>query len=220
MATVTEIREMARTLGLWNTACGRIDITDETISNMDYLANIFQTEIDMRKAKKIETLRSESKLPDKTFDKTKITKGLVWQLQKLEQFDFRNEIQSIVIVGDCATGKTALACEIGGYALEKSARVRYTTLEDLLLAVRNQDAKWKKILKADMVIIDDVFYITPTDEEMKMFYKTVTFLSETRSLIIVTNRPMSEWTKMGVDKHLAETLRTRLVAGAQLIHLK
>ena len=41
-----------------------------------------------------------------------------------------------------------------------------------------------------------------------------------RSLIIVTNRPMSEWTKMGVDKHLAETLRTRLMAGAQLIHLK
>ncbi|MBR2178710.1 MAG: ATP-binding protein, partial [Paludibacteraceae bacterium] len=61
-------------------------------------------------------------------------------LQKLEQFDFKNELQSIVIVGDCATGKTALACEIGGYALERRARVRYTTLEDLLLAVRNQDA--------------------------------------------------------------------------------
>lgn len=220
MATVTEIREMAKTLGLWNMACGRIDITDETVSNMDYLANIFQAEIDMRKAKKIETLRSESKLPDKTFDKTGLTKGLIWQLQKLEQFDFKNELQSIVIVGDCATGKTALACEIGGYALERRARVRYTTLEDLLLAVRNQDAKWKKILKADMVIIDDVFYITPTDEELKVFYKTVTFLSETRSLIIVTNRPMSEWTKMGVDKHLAETLRTRLMANAQLIHLK
>ena len=82
MATVTEIREMAKTLGLWNMACGRIDITDETVSNMDYLANIFQAEIDMRKAKKIETLRSESKLPDKTFDKMRITKGLIWQLQK------------------------------------------------------------------------------------------------------------------------------------------
>lgn len=220
MATVTELREMARTLGLWNTACGRIDITDETVSNMDYLANIFQTEIEMRKANKIETLRSESKLPDKTFDKTRITKGLIWQLQKLEQFDFRNGTQNIVIIGDCVTGKTALACEIGGYALAKRARVRYTSLEDLLLAVRNQDAKWKKILKSDMVIIDDVFYITPTDEELKMFYKTITLLSETRSLIIVTNRPMSEWTKMGVDKHLTETLRTRLMANAQLIHLK
>ena len=220
MATVSEIREMARTLGLWNTACGRIDITDETVSNMDYLADIFQAEIDMRKAKKIETLRSESKLPDKTFDKMRITKGLIWQLQKLEQFDFRNGTQNIVIVGDCATGKTALACEIGGYALVKRARVRYTPLEDLLRAVRNQDAKWQKILKADMVIIDDVFYITPTDEELKMLYKTVTFLSEARSLIIVTNRPMSEWTKMGVDKHLTETLRTRLMANAQLIHLK
>ena len=211
---------MARTLGLWNTACGRIDITDETVSNMEYLANIFQAEIDMRKAKKIEMLRRESHLPDKTFEKDKITKGLIWQLQNLEQFDFKNDIQNFVIIGDCATGKTALACEIGGYALEKRARVRYATLEDFLLAVRNQDAKWKKILQADMVIIDDVFYMTPTEEELKLFYKTVTFLSETRSLIIVTNRALSEWTKMGVDKHLAETLRSRLMANAQLMHLK
>lgn len=70
------------------------------------------------------------------------------------------------------------------------------------------------------MIIDDVFYVTPTDEELKRFYKTVTFLSETRSLIIVTNRPLFEWTKMGVGKHLAETLRERLMANAQLMHLK
>ena len=220
MATVTEIREMARTLGLWNTARGRIDITDETVSNLDYIAKIFRAEIDMRRVKKIETLRRESKMPDRVFDKDKITKGLTWQLQKLEQFDFKNDIQNFVIVGACATGKTALACEIGGYALEKKARVRYTSLEELFLAVRNQDAKWRKILQTDMVIIDDVFYTTPADEELKAFYKAVTFLSETRSLIIVTNRPLSEWTKMGVDKHLAETLRGRLMANAQLMHLK
>lgn len=80
MATVTELRDMARTLGLWNTATGRIDITDETVSNMDYLYNIFHAEIEMRKAKKKDTLRHESHLPGKTFDHSKITKGLQWQL--------------------------------------------------------------------------------------------------------------------------------------------
>lgn len=49
MATVTEIRDLARILGLWNIAKGNIDITDETVSNMDYICNIFLTEIEMRK---------------------------------------------------------------------------------------------------------------------------------------------------------------------------
>ena len=71
-----------------------------------------------------------------------------------------------------------------------------------------------------MIIIDDVFYIAPTEEELVTFYKTIVFLSETKSIVLITNRPLSEWTKMGVDKHLSETLRKRLMANAQLMHLK
>lgn len=76
MATVEELREMAKTLGLWNTAMGRIDITDENVSNMEYLYHIFNSEIEMRKAKKKDTIWHESHLPDKTFDHSKFTKGL------------------------------------------------------------------------------------------------------------------------------------------------
>ena len=220
MATVTELREMARTLGLWNTAMGRIDITDETVSNIEYLYNIFNEEIEMRKAKKKDTLRHESHLPDMTFNHSKITKGLQWQLQRAEQIDFRNTTENFVIVGDCATGKTSLASEIGGYALAKLAKVQYITQEDLLLAIRNQSPRWKKILKSDMIIIDDVFYIAPTDAELTTFYKVITFLSESHSLVIVTNRKLTGWKDMGADRHLAETLRKRLMANAQLIHLK
>ena len=220
MATVTELREMARTLGLWNTAMGRIDITDEMVSNMEYLYNIFHAEIEMRKAKKKDTLRHESHLPNKSFDNSKITKGLQWQLQQIEQINFRNSTENFMIVGDCATGKTSLASEIGGYALTKLAKVQYITQEDLLLAIRNQSPRWKKILKSEMLIIDDVFYIAPTDAELTTFYKAITFLSETHSLVIVTNRKLSEWKDMGADRHQAETLRKRLMANAQLIHLK
>lgn len=138
----------------------------------------------------------------------------------MEQIDFKNSMENFVIVGDCATGKTSLASEIGGYALSKLAKVQYISQEDLLLAIRNQSPRWKKILKADMIINDDVFYLAPTDEELTTFYKAVTFLSETHSLVIVTNRKLSGWKDMGADRHLAETLRKRLMANAQLIHLR
>ena len=179
MATVTEIRDLARILGLWNIAKGNIDITDETVSNIDYICNIFLAEIEMRKAKKKETLWKESYLPDKTFDKSKITQGLKWQLQKIEQFNFKEDMQNFVIVGDCVTGKTSLATEIGGYAIDKGASVQYVTIEDLFFAIKNRTARWNRILKADMIIIDDVFYIAPTEEELVTFYRTIVFLSET-----------------------------------------
>ena len=62
--------------------------------------------------------------------------------------------------------------------------------------------------------------LRPTDEELTTFYKAITFLSETHSLVIVTNRKLSGWKYMGADRHLVETLRKRLMANAQLIHLK
>ena len=220
MATVTEIRDLARILGLWNIAKGNINITDETVSNMDYICNIFLAEIKMRSAKKKGTLRKESHLPDKIFDKSKVTQGLKWQLQKIEQFNFKENVQNFVIVGDCGTGKTSLATEIGEYAIDKGASVQYITIEDLFPVIKNQTLRWNKILKSDMIIIDDVFYIAPTEEELVTFYRTIVFMSETHSIVIVTNRQMSEWTKMGVDKHLSETLRKRLMANAQLMHLK
>ena len=184
MATVTEIRDLARILGLWNIAKGNIDITDETVSNMDYICNIFLAEIEMRGAKKKETLRKESHLPDKTFDKSQITQGLRWQLQKIEQLNFKKQIQNFVIVGDCGTGKTSLATEIGGYAIDKGASVQYITIEDLFPAIKNQTSRWNRILKTDMIIIDDVFYIAPTEEEMVRFYRTIVFLSETHSMVV------------------------------------
>nr|WP_272867343.1 ATP-binding protein [Eubacterium pyruvativorans] len=75
-------------------------------------------------------------------------------------------------------------------------------------------------MKSEMLIIDDVFYLAPSDEELTTFYKAITFLSETHSLVIVTNRKLFGWKDMGADRHLVETKRKRLMGNAQLIHLK
>ena len=38
---------------------------------------------------------------------------------------------------------------------------------------------------SDVVIVDDMFYLTPTEEELIQIYKTLMFLQETRSIINV-----------------------------------
>ena len=76
-----------------------------------------------------------------------------------------------------------------------------------------------KILRSDLIVIDELFYLTPSAENLVYLYKTIMFLSETRSFIFVTNRPLSEWDNMDVDTHIVSTFRSRIMTNAQLIHL-
>ncbi len=71
-----------------------------------------------------------------------------------------------------------------------------------------------------MIIIDEFFYVEPKEEILLLLYKTLMFLNETRSLIIVTNRKLSNWKEMNVDKHLVETLQKRLLSDSQIITLR
>ena len=70
-----------------------------------------------------------------------------------------------------------------------------------------------------MLIIDDMFYVAPDEEELVLVYKVLMFLQETRSIIIITNRSLSSWKEMKVDRHLIETLQKRLMQDAQIISL-
>lgn len=219
MADVKEIQELAKILNLQNVANGTIDLNDERLSNKDYLYKILLEEVNIRNSNKIKDLKKSSRLKQLTFDETRITDGLKWQLSKLREFDFALKRQNIFVVGDCSTGKTSLASTIGMNALEKGAKVIYLTLDDLMLESKLKKKCWNNVLNADLIIVDDVFYLTPTEDELVLIYKLMMFLQETRSIIIVTNRPLSSWKEMNVDTHLIETLEKRLMQDAQIISL-
>jgi hypothetical protein len=76
MADITEIRELAKKLNLWNIARGYIDLNDEKLSNLDYLQMILQKELEIRARQKQIKLRRASKLPNKVFDASNLNKGL------------------------------------------------------------------------------------------------------------------------------------------------
>lgn len=92
MAEVSKIRELARKLTLMNVANGFIDIDNEVVSNKEYLFKILEQELNIRYQNKIKELKSDFHLPNKEFNHSKITKGLEWQLDRIKQFDFKNNI--------------------------------------------------------------------------------------------------------------------------------
>ena len=219
MADIAEIKELAKALNLMNVYNGIIDVGNEKVSNLDYLYNILKQEVDIRKENKITKLLAESRLPKKIFDDSIISQGLKWQLKEIEKIDFKNIKQNIVIVGDVATGKTSLATYITRTAIQKGARAIYFAEEDFIEAYKTRKTMRNKILHSDLIVLDELFYLTQSDVNLVYLYKTIMFLAETRSFIFVTNRPLSEWENMDVDKHIVTTFRQRIMADAQLIHL-
>ena len=111
--------------------------------------------------------------------------GLKWQLSKIKEIDFANKKQNIFIIGECSTGKTSLASNIGMDALDRGAKVVYLTLDELLTEAKLKKGIWNNILNSDVLILDDVFYLSPTDEELIEIYKLLMFLQETRSIILI-----------------------------------
>lgn len=81
MADITEIRELAKKLNLWNIARGYIDLNDEKLSNLDYLQMILHKELEIRARQKQIKLRRASKLPNKVFELSNLNKGLEWQIK-------------------------------------------------------------------------------------------------------------------------------------------
>lgn len=214
MADIKVIQDLARILNLQNIASGVIDLNDETISNKEYLYKVLLEEVNIRKKNKLKDLKHMSRLKPLVFDELRISDGLKWQLSRIKEMDFNETRENIIIVGDCSTGKTSLATTIGNCAIEKGTKVVYVTQEELI-----KKKTWNNILIADMVIVDDMFYLTPTEEELIQVYKLLMFLQETRSIILVTNRPLSSWKNMKADTHIVETLAKRLMQDAQIISL-
>lgn len=225
MADILNIQTIAGKLSLTGIEQGLIDLQSEKLSNLDYIESILLQELQIKNQKRSARLRKSSKFPIKVFDDSALGTGVKWQLEQLSSPAWLEDEQNIIILGNCRTGKTSLACMLGMLAIEKGHKAYYTTMDTFLGIARSKEAnvgathKFTYMRECDLIVIDDVFYVEPTREELQTFYRAVSFLNETRSIIIVSNRELSSWTDASEDKHLCRTLIDRLTANSQIIRL-
>ena len=226
MADTSKILELARKLNLQNIAHGYIELEEKPdMSNLDYLALILSQEVEMREEKAFVKREKESKLPYREFIKAKVNDGIAWQIDRLETMQWLEDVQNLIIIGKCDTGKTALASHLGRTALENGERVSYMTISRLLeiLDRKNRVDKFNRLFRqmtqSSLIIIDDMMYTRIPDDELPRLYYALNFLNETRSIVIITNRELSSWAEGTQDGHMVETLIARLTAGSQIISL-
>jgi DNA replication protein DnaC len=131
--------------------------------------------------------------------------------------------ESVIFVGDSGTGKTMLATALGVCACQQGRRVKFITLA--ALANELQEALSRDELsrvvgryaRIDLLLLDELGYLKLPDGAAELVFQVLSERHERASLIVTTNLPFGEWTKVFPDARLAKAVVDRLTHRAHII---
>jgi DNA replication protein DnaC len=147
---------------------------------------------------------SVSSVPRATFD----------YLASLEWVDAK---ENLCLVGPAGTGKSHLLVALGRHAVEAGKRVRYFSATDLVetlyrgLADNSVGRVVEQILRADLIVIDEIGFAPMDDTGAQLFFRVVSAAYERRSLGIGSHWPFEDWGRFLPETNTAVSLLDRLL---------
>lgn len=138
------------------------------------------------------------------------------RIMDLASLSFLDRAENIVFIGDPGTGKTGLAIGLLRQALVAGRRGRFFKAQDLLdelyasLADRRSPQLFKRLSGYDLLVIDELGYLTLKPEQVNAFFKLLDERYGKKSTIITTNLDFPDWYHLFQRKSLVDALLDRL----------
>lgn len=146
-------------------------------------------------------------------------------LNELASCDFISGRQNIVMVGNPGTGKTHLSIALGVKACMQGMNVKFYTAANLsneLIEAQDNHRLVRlerQISKADLLIIDELSYLTFNRHQSELLFKVVADRAERRSVIVSTNLRFSEWTTLFENQTMVTALIDRLTFRSHVLNM-
>ena len=144
-------------------------------------------------------------------------------VEDLATLRFIEEQRPIVLLGQAGTGKSHLLVALGHHAVDAGKRVRYFSATDLVetlyrgLADNSVGRVIEQILKADLVLIDEIGFAPMDDTGAQLSFRLVAAAYETRSLGIGSHWPFEDWGRFLPEHTTAVSLLDRLLHHSVLV---
>lgn len=146
-------------------------------------------------------------------------------VHQLGTCDFVGKKQNIVMIGNSGTGKSHLSIALGVKACMQGMNVRFYTAANLSNElVEAQEYKKllkleKQLMKSDLLIIDEMSYLTFNRHQSELLFKVVSDRAEKQSVIISTNLKFSDWTSMFENQIMVSALIDRLTFRSHVLNM-
>jgi len=195
----------------------------------DFLVALMKLELDSRmESTRRKKIKSAGFPYIKTIDELECSRFEHMQetfVHELASCDFIAKRQNIVMIGNPGTGKSHLSIALGIKACMQGMNVKFYTAANLanelieaqdnhrLIRLENQ------IAKADLLIIDELSYLTYNRHQSELLFKVVADRAERRSVIVSTNLRFSEWTSMFENQTMVTALIDRLTFRSHVLNM-
>jgi DNA replication protein DnaC len=128
-------------------------------------------------------------------------------------------------MGPSGTGKTYIAAGLCFDAIAKGYKAYFKTMEELIKVLKLKEitrtaaVEYKRILKANLLVIDDIMMFPVTQQEAVSLFNLINDLHDKASLIITTNKSPKEWAEVLKDTVLTTALLDRILYKCEIIKL-
>src|SRR5271157_3054522 len=195
-----------------------------------FLAALAEQEMVERSRRRFERNLAEARLPPgktlDTFDFDAVPMISKAQVKALAGGDaWLENGANLLCFGPPGGGKSHLAAALGFALIENSWRVLFARTTDLVqkLQIARRDlvleAAIAKLDKYQLLILDDIAYVTKDQAETSVLFELISARYERRSLMITANQPFGEWGKIFPDQAMTLAAIDRLVHHATIFEL-
>lgn len=225
------IKRNARELKLYGLADTADDLVDRAeagkLGYREFLDLVLESEVGVLEGRRYVSRLKLSGLPHhKTldeFDASFQPELDPKRLAELRSLRFVQNKVSSLILGPPGVGKTHLAVGLAMEALRAGYLVRYMTLDDIVRELRQADQlgtlrnKLAHYQRPHVLIVDEVGYLRLEHADANRFFQLINRRYTRSSMIITSNKRVSEWAELFGDEVQAVAILDRLLHDAEVL---
>lgn len=144
-------------------------------------------------------------------------------INELMTLDFIKQASNVILVGSNGVGKTTIAQNLAHYAVLQGHTALFIDAAQLLGDLSSQDGdnalrrRLKHYATPQLLVIDELGYLSYGTRHADLLFEIVNRRYETKSTIITTNRPFSEWHEVFPNASCVVSLVDRLIHHSEIL---